>query len=65
MVKYIGKRILVIIPTFIGITILAYFLSVLAPGDPLDLIIGTKQIDQMDLERIRKQYGLDQPVVIQ
>ena len=63
--KYIGKRILIIIPTFIGITILAYVLSSMAPGDPIDMIIGNAQVSAADVERLRHQYGLDQPVIIQ
>ena len=51
--KYIGKRILIIIPTFIGITILAYVLSSMAPGDPIDMIIGNAQVSAADVERLR------------
>ena len=48
--KYILKRLLIAIPTFLGITVLAYFILNLAPGE---------------LERKRIALGLDQPVVIQ
>ena len=63
--KYVGKRILIIIPTFIGITILAYFLSSMAPGDPIDMIVGTAQLSAEDIARLKHHYGLDQPVIIQ
>lgn len=63
--KYIGKRILIIIPTFIGITILAYFLSSLAPGDPIDMIVGSAQLSADDVARLEHYYGLDQPVIVQ
>lgn len=33
MLRYIGKRILIAIPTFLGITILVYVLSSMAPGN--------------------------------
>lgn len=63
--KYIGKRLLIIIPTFLGITILAYILTAMAPGDPIDMIVGTAQVDQAMVDKLRAQYGLDQPVIIQ
>jgi len=63
--KYIGKRLLIIIPTFIGITILAYFLSAMAPGSPLDLILATQNIGEADLARLTELYGLDKPVYVQ
>lgn len=63
--KYICKRLLIIIPTFLGITILAYILSAMAPGDPIDMIVGSAQIDQAMVDKLRAQYGLDQPVIIQ
>ena len=34
--KYILKRVLIAIPTFFGITVLAYIISSMAPGSPLD-----------------------------
>lgn len=63
--KYIGKRVLILIPTFIGVTFLAYVLSTLAPGDPVSYMLGTENVTQDDVTRLTKQLGLDQPVFIQ
>lgn len=63
--KYIGKRILIAIPTFFGITILAYFILNLAPGSPLDALLADPGITPAELERKRVALGLDQPVIIQ
>lgn len=63
--KYILKRILMAIPTFFGITVLAYFILNLAPGSPLDALLADPGISPAELERKRVQLGLDQPVVIQ
>ena len=63
--KYIGKRFLIMIPTFIGITILAFFLSNLAPGDPISMIVGGAQLTPEDVARLEHRYGLDQPLVLQ
>ena len=63
--KYIGKRILILIPTFLGVTLLAYVLSALAPGNPVSYMLGTENVTQEDVARLTKQLGLDQPVIIQ
>lgn len=63
--KYIGKRILMAIPTFLGITILAYFILNLAPGSPLDALLADPGITPAELERKRVALGLDQPVIMQ
>ena len=63
--KYILKRILIAIPTFFGITILAYFILNLAPGSPLDALLADPGITPAELERKRVALGLDQPVIVQ
>ena len=63
--KYILKRLLIAVPTFLGITVLAYFVLNLAPGSPLDALLADPGITPAELERKRIALGLDQPVVIQ
>ena len=63
--KYIAKRLLIAIPTFLGITVLAYFILNLAPGSPLDALLADPKISPAELERKRIALGLDKPVVIQ
>ncbi len=63
--KYILKRLLMAIPTFLGITVLAYFILSLAPGTPLDAMLSDPGITPEELERKRIALGLDQPVIIQ
>ena len=63
--KYIVKRLLIAVLTFFGITFLAYFISSLAPGSPLDALLADPRITPAELERKRISLGLDQPVVIQ
>lgn len=65
MLKYIGKRILIAIPTFLGITILVYVLSSLAPGTPLEMIFSDPNATAEQMEAMRHKLGLDQPVYIQ
>lgn len=63
--KYIVKRLLMAIPTFLGITVLAYFILNLAPGTPLDAMLADPGITPAELERKRISLGLNQPVYIQ
>ena len=62
---YIVKRILIAIPTFIGIAILAYTVASMAPGSPLDALLADPNISVDEIERRRLALGLDQPVIIQ
>ena len=63
--KYTLKRLLIAIPTFLGITILAYFILNLAPGSPLDAMLVDPRITAAELERKRIALGLDKPVIVQ
>ena len=66
MSKYFIQRVLIAIPTFFAITFIVYALYALSPGDPLLNIIGQEAMLHMSdaqIEQVRHQYGLDQPVV--
>ncbi len=63
--KYILKRLLIAVPTFLGITLLSYVLSSLAPGSPLDALLADPKITAVELERRRVELGLDQSVLVQ
>lgn len=70
MTTYIIRRLLLMIPTLVGITIMVFAISRIAPGDPVSLSMGPG--GQMDAERAAnvrearmKLYGLDKPVPVQ
>jgi len=65
MSRYIIRRILIAIPVFFGITILAYFIISLIPGSPLDLLLQNPSMSIGELERKKREMGLDQPIIIQ
>ena len=65
MLRFILTRVSLVIPTFIGITLLAFFLIRLVPGDPIETMAGERGIDPARHEMLRKAYGLDQPVLVQ
>lgn len=63
MTKYIFKRILMLIPVVIGITMFIYVIMSLAPGDPATLILGT-DAKYEDILAKRQELGLNDPVLI-
>lgn len=65
MFSYIVRRILQLIPVFIGSTLLIYALVFAMPGDPIAALFGDKQPSQQLLDAIRAQYHLDQPFLVQ
>ncbi|PLY01533.1 MAG: diguanylate cyclase [Desulfuromonas sp.] len=63
MLKYIGKRLLMMIPMLIGITLISFMVIHLAPGEPTDLQTDLNPDASPELrEKLRSQYGLDQPL---
>lgn len=63
--RYIIKRLLIAIPTFFGITILAYIISSLATGSPLDMLLTDPYMTAEEIARREVELGLDKPVIIQ
>jgi ABC-type dipeptide/oligopeptide/nickel transport system permease component len=62
--RYILKRLLLMIPILIGISILTFFISNTIPGDPARLAAGPKA-DAEVIEQLREDMGLNDPVYVQ
>jgi dipeptide transport system permease protein len=65
MIKFFIKRIAMIIPTFIGVTLLTFALIHLIPGDPVVLIAGERGITPERHAILRAELGLDKPILVQ
>jgi peptide/nickel transport system permease protein len=68
MQTYIAKRLLLIVPTLLGVAALVFLIMRVIPGDVALLILGGDQaarIDPKQLENMRRQLGLDQPLLVQ
>ena len=65
MRKHIQKRLLIAIPTFLGITLLVYLLASLAPGSPLEMMFMDSNATAEAMEQMEARLGLDQPFYIQ
>lgn len=62
MLKYFTRKLLLIVPTFIGITLIAFFLIRVAPGDPVKLLSGDRGMSQEQYLKLKHQLGFDRPV---
>ncbi len=65
MLRFLLTRVSLIIPTFIGITLVAFFLIRLVPGDPIETMAGERGIDAATHAKLLKDFGLDQPLYVQ
>ncbi|MGH9392448.1 MAG: ABC transporter permease, partial [Vicinamibacteria bacterium] len=72
MLRYLAKRLLLVVPTFFGITLVTFFMIRLAPGDPAKLKaqaatqgIESEELSKRVIEETRKLYGLDKPIYVQ
>jgi len=73
MKTYILKRLLLIVPTLLGISIVTFAIVRLAPGDPAAMRIGSaaqgmvrnQQLAAEIIEKTRQQFGLDKPIPVQ
>jgi len=62
---FLLKRLALLVPTFIGITLVAFFLIRLVPGDPIEVMVGERRLDPEAHARLVQQMGLDQPLWVQ
>ena len=64
MLRYIGRRILIAIPTLIIVSVLVFALQKLLPGDPVLTMAGEERDPQV-LAYLREKYRLDDPLPVQ
>ncbi|MFQ6003430.1 MAG: ABC transporter permease [Candidatus Zixiibacteriota bacterium] len=65
MVNYIARRILVMIPLVLGISVISFSIIHLAPGSPASVLLGPKALDPEAVARVNANLGLDKPLPIQ
>lgn len=63
MLRYIGKRLLWMIPIVLGVAILVFTMMTFCPGDPAEIILGTTATEA-DLVAKRMELGLDDPYIV-
>ena len=69
MKKYIARRLVLFIPTLLGVSLAIFLLLRVLPGDPAEAMLagptGEAFFTEEDLQRVREQLGLDKPIYIQ
>ena len=65
MLRFIVTRVSLVIPTFLGVTLLAFALIHLIPGDPILLMSGERGIDAARHAELRAELRLDEPLLVQ
>lgn len=63
MARFIIKRLLIMIPTLLGVLLIIFTINVLTPGDPARLALGSNFTEE-DYQVMREKMGLDQPFVV-
>jgi ABC-type dipeptide/oligopeptide/nickel transport system permease component len=62
MAHYVVRRLLMLIPVLFGISILVFITIRQLPGDPALAILGPNNTSQEDIDNLRKQLKLDEPI---
>ncbi|MBN2861285.1 MAG: ABC transporter permease [Sphaerochaetaceae bacterium] len=64
MLRYILKRVLMLIPVMLGVIFLVFFIISLTPGDAASMILGDGATEERIIE-LRDDMGLDDPLIVQ
>ncbi len=64
MLRFTVRRLLLLVPILIGISLLIFVWIRALPGSPANSLLG-ERATQEDVDRIREQYGLDEPIYVQ
>jgi ABC-type dipeptide/oligopeptide/nickel transport system permease component len=64
MTGFVLRRLLLAIPTLVGVLVVTFLLLYVAPGDPVQEMVG-ERADSATIARLRKELELDKPVAVQ
>jgi dipeptide transport system permease protein len=65
MLRYLFQKLLVLIPTLLGVTLLTFSLIRMIPGDPVEVMMGERSLDPELHAAALARLGLDQPLYVQ
>ena len=65
MLGFLLKRLGLVVPTFLGITLLVFSLIRLIPGDPVEALSGERGMTPERYQRLLHEFGLDRPLPVQ
>ena len=64
MFNYILRRIMIMIPTLLGVSVIVFLMLHMTPGDPAELLLGERATEE-SLEELRLHLGLKEPLYVQ
>lgn len=62
MGRYAIRRLLLMIPTLLGVSVIVFALRLFVPGDPVELMFFGQSVDPATIELVRRDLGLDRPL---
>jgi peptide/nickel transport system permease protein len=62
--RYLARRLVLLLPVLVGVSIIIFMVLHLSPGDPAEIMLGS-QATKEDLTRLRADLGLDEPLHVQ
>jgi dipeptide transport system permease protein len=65
VLTFLLKRLATLLPTLLGITLVAFGLIRLVPGDPIEIMMGERRLDAATHAELMARMGLDQPLHVQ
>jgi peptide/nickel transport system permease protein len=64
VLRFVVRRLLLLLPILLGLSILVFLWIRALPGDPAAALLGERATEQ-SIEQVREQYGLDRPIYVQ
>ena len=65
MLRFVLYRLALLVPTFIGVSIVAFAFIRMLPGDPIMLLAGERGMSEERYRELQQLYGFDQPIIVQ
>jgi len=62
--RYLARRLLLLVPVLVGVSVIIFMVLHLSPGDPAEIMLGS-QATKEDLARLRADLGLTEPLHVQ
>jgi ABC-type dipeptide/oligopeptide/nickel transport system permease component len=64
VIRFLLRRLLLVLPTLFGVLVVSFLLLYVAPGDPVQAMVG-ERADSATITRLRRELRLDQPLPVQ
>lgn len=64
MLRFILRRLILLVPVLVGLTVIMFVIARLLPGDPVALAAGPNAT-RAEIEAYAREFGLDQPLIVQ